>query len=73
MAQIILEPQEVFEHFHSEESTTTLLEGEIVLSIDGESRILVIGEEVLIPPNTPHKMSNTGNVNAIVGCGHGYQ
>ena len=50
-----LEPgREVPEHAHPHEQITYVLEGEMVFTLDGETRTLRAGEGATIPPNVPH-------------------
>lgn len=70
MADIHLKPFEDFEHQHGKASTTTLCEGEVHLTIAGTTTPLIIGETVVVPPNTPHVMHNIGPRAAVVRCGH---
>ncbi len=42
-----------------EDEWVVLLEGEAVLEIKGEQRILCRGDTLLIPANTPHKVLQT--------------
>lgn len=50
-----LEPGcEVPEHAHPHEQITYVLEGEMVFTLDGETRTLRAGEGATIPPNVPH-------------------
>lgn len=71
MARIILEPNESFEHFHSEDSTTTLLQGNADYS-SGETRYtLQHGVSVLTPGSVSHTITNTGDMDCMFNCGHG--
>jgi len=42
------------EHSHPHEQIAMLQEGRFVLTVEGESRELQLGEAVVIPPNVPH-------------------
>ncbi|MCH5716700.1 cupin domain-containing protein [Niabella hibiscisoli] len=70
MAKIILEPNEVFEHFHSEASTTTLLSGSAHYSTDEVEQELQLNEVVLTPANKSHILTNIGTIDCIIGCSH---
>lgn len=70
MAKIILEPNEVFEHFHSEASTTTLLEGNATYKSGDFEKQLELNIPILTPPNRSHILTNTGNLECVLGCGH---
>jgi mannose-6-phosphate isomerase-like protein (cupin superfamily) len=71
MAKIILEPNEIFEHFHSIESTTYLISGKAKYIGPTFEKILQINEIIETPANTSHKIQNIGNVECILGCQHG--
>jgi quercetin dioxygenase-like cupin family protein len=70
MAVIILEPGEIFEHTHSQNSTTDLQAGLVRCSYDDVSIELRPGNTVLIPAGVPHVLENIGEVPAHVGCRH---
>ena len=70
MAKIILEPHESFEHFHSEESTTTLLEGSANYQCGSLQRSLLLKEVVLTPAHQSHILTNTGNEDCVISCRH---
>jgi mannose-6-phosphate isomerase-like protein (cupin superfamily) len=71
MAKIILEPNEVFEHFHSEESTTTLLSGRAHYRMENFEQDLELNVPILTPATKSHSITNTGLVECMFGCGHG--
>lgn len=70
MAKIILEPNETFEHFHSEGSTTTLLKGRAHYRAGNVAYDLERDVTVLTPANQSHILTNTGDAECIIGCGH---
>ena len=70
MAIIILEPGEEFEHCHSTESTTYLIEGRIKYRSEGKSYLLKKGQKVSTPANKWHTLENVGKTAAKFGCGH---
>jgi mannose-6-phosphate isomerase-like protein (cupin superfamily) len=70
MAKIILEPNETFEHFHSELSSTELLSGSANYRTDDISMELQLNEPVLTPANKSHILTNTGNMECVIGCSH---
>lgn len=70
MAKIILAPNESFEHFHSEDSTTTLLEGKAHYKMGDIEHELEPNVTVLTPANLSHILTNTGDMECIIGCGH---
>ncbi len=70
MAKIILEPNEVFEHFHSEPSTTTLLSGRAHYRMEDVETELELNVPVLTPATKSHILTNTGNTECVIGCFH---
>lgn len=48
------------DHEHPQEQGGIVLEGQLELTIDGETRILQVGEMYLIPPNTIHRAAAYG-------------
>ena len=47
-------------HSHPHEQGGIVLEGQLELTIDGETRILQTGEMYIIPPNTVHRAAAYG-------------
>lgn len=70
MAKIILEPNETFEHFHSEDSTTILLEGKAHYRAGNIEHALECDIPVLTPANQSHILTNIGDVECVLGCKH---
>lgn len=70
MAKIILAPNESFEHFHSEDSTTTLLEGNANYRSGTIEHPLEPDVPVLTPANQSHTITNTGDRDCMFGCSH---
>lgn len=70
MAKIILEPNEVFEHFHSEPSTTTLLSGCAHYRMEDVEKELELNVPVLTPATKSHILTNTGSTECVIGCHH---
>jgi mannose-6-phosphate isomerase-like protein (cupin superfamily) len=70
MAKIILEPGEVFEHFHSESSQTVLLEGRVQMTFGSHHLSLVQNEVVPVPAHQSHTLTNVGLTEAVVWCSH---
>lgn len=47
------------EHYHpAYEERFEVIEGEYVFVVDGEQRTLMAGDEITVPPNTPHTYRN---------------
>jgi quercetin dioxygenase-like cupin family protein len=42
-------------HWHDEEQIAFVLEGELEFTVAGETRTLLRGDAVVIPPNVPHE------------------
>ena len=70
MAKIILEPGEVFEHFHSEPSQTVLLEGLVQMTFGEKFVPLVLNQMVDVPAQMSHTLKNVGTKEAVVWCSH---
>ena len=70
MAKIILAPNESFEHFHSEDSTTTLLKGKADYRMGTIEHPLQRDVPVLTPANQSHTITNTGDRECMFGCSH---
>ena len=71
MALIMLEPNEIFEHFHSEESTTQLIMGQVIFKCDKVEKILELNEIIATPGNISHTLKNIGTTICVLGCQHG--
>ncbi len=70
MAKIILAPKESFEHFHSEDSTTTLLEGSAHYRAGNIEFTLKCDVPVLTHANQSHIITNIGDMECMFGCSH---
>lgn len=70
MAKIILEPNESFEHFHSEDSSSVLLEGSADYRMGSIEHPLERNVPVLTPANQSHTITNTGSKECMFGCSH---
>ena len=57
---------DLHEHHHVEEEVWNIVEGEVVLSIGGESRTLGPGAAAVVPPNTPHAVKPMGACRVVV-------
>ena len=69
MANIILEPNEVFEHKHESESFTILLDGAATFEIEGQKVVMELNRPYVTPAKTMHVMTNIGNDNCVLKCG----
>jgi quercetin dioxygenase-like cupin family protein len=66
---MVLAPHEIFEHSHSEESVTVLLDGELELLLDNGTRTpLVAGIPMTIAADTAHRLVNLAGSVAMVKC-----
>jgi mannose-6-phosphate isomerase-like protein (cupin superfamily) len=54
------------EHHHEQEEVWNVVEGEILLSVDGEERVLGVGDVAVISPDTPHSAQARTRCRAIV-------
>ena len=57
---------DLHEHHHRQEEVWNVVEGEIVLLIDGVARTLGAGAAAVIPPHVPHAARVVGTCRAIV-------
>lgn len=55
----------LYEHHHRQEEVWNVVEGELMLTIDGTERSLGPGCVAVIPPNTPHSARATSACRAI--------
>ncbi len=70
MAKIILEPNEVFEHYHSEPSTTVLLSGRAHYRMGDIDKELELNVPALTPAVQSHILTNIGSTECMIGCHH---
>lgn len=70
MAKIILEPREVFEHFHQIDSVSILLKGKVKYTSNDTEIEMQIGQRITTPANISHSLSNIGNEVAEIRCLH---
>jgi mannose-6-phosphate isomerase-like protein (cupin superfamily) len=54
------------EHHHPEEEVWNVVEGELLLTIDGDERPLGPGSGAIVPPGTPHSARVTTACRAVV-------
>ncbi len=71
MAKIILQPNEVFEHSHNEESFTKLLSGKATYEDSKQKIELPLNEAIKIAPMQSHKVKNIGTGECTIECWHG--
>ena len=57
---------DLHQHSHEQEEVWHIVEGEIVLIVDGERRRLSPGMAAVIPPHTAHSVTVTGPCRVIV-------
>jgi quercetin dioxygenase-like cupin family protein len=53
------------EHAHPHEQISFVLEGEMVFTLDGETRTLQAGEGATVPPNVPHGATFPGPARVV--------
>ena len=70
MARILLEPNEIFEHTHTDRSQTIHVQGDIEMTISEVCRRLEPKEVVDIPPGCAHSLRNIGCGVAEITCLH---
>jgi mannose-6-phosphate isomerase-like protein (cupin superfamily) len=68
--RMTLAPGEVFEHAHSTDSVTTLIEGSVELLVDDTVTALVVGVPTTIPASVSHVLRNVGARPAVIDCLH---
>ena len=44
----------IHEHHHPNEEVWNVLQGEVEISLNGETRVVGAGQAVVVPPNLPH-------------------
>jgi mannose-6-phosphate isomerase-like protein (cupin superfamily) len=54
------------EHHHEQEEVWNVVEGELTITVDGESRMVKAGSAVVVPPHTPHSVTPTGSCRAVI-------
>jgi quercetin dioxygenase-like cupin family protein len=57
---------DVHEHHHPEEEIWSVIEGELVIWIDGAQRTLQPGDVAVVPPNVPHRVRASMASRALV-------
>lgn len=57
---------DLHEHHHPQEEVWHIVDGEIVLEVDGVARRLSAGSAVVIPANTPHAAKPRGACRVVV-------
>ncbi len=63
-----LKPGENETHIHDVESTSTLLEGNAVMSFNNEQFNMKLNESIKVPSSVVHTMINTGKVECKIEC-----
>jgi mannose-6-phosphate isomerase-like protein (cupin superfamily) len=63
---IAADAADLHEHHHVQEEVWNVVEGEVVLVVDGEERRLVQGAAAVVPPNTPHKVKVVGACRVVI-------
>jgi quercetin dioxygenase-like cupin family protein len=57
---------DLHEHEHPQEEVWNVIEGQVLLVVDGQERRLVSGDAAVIPPNTRHAVKPLGACRAII-------
>jgi len=70
MAKIILEPNESFEHIHSDDSYTSLVKGKGALKMNGKIISMKAGEIIKVPAGVTHTVVNEGMALLTLKCVH---
>ncbi|HMG86460.1 MAG TPA: cupin domain-containing protein [Terracidiphilus sp.] len=56
----------IHEHFHSQEEVYEVIEGELELTIDGETRVVRPGVVAIVPPGARHSVKALSDGRAII-------
>jgi quercetin dioxygenase-like cupin family protein len=57
---------DIHEHDHPQEEVWHVIEGELEITLDGETRLAQPGLVAIVPPNTPHSVRAVTDGTAIV-------
>jgi mannose-6-phosphate isomerase-like protein (cupin superfamily) len=57
---------DLHEHHHEQEEVWNVVEGEVVLVVDGVERMVHAGSAVVVPPHTPHAARPRGACRVVV-------
>jgi unsaturated pyranuronate lyase len=63
---IAVDAVDLHEHAHIQEEVWNVIEGEVVLVVEGQERRLGAGTAAVVPPNTPHSARCVGACRVIV-------
>ncbi|MBO0730547.1 MAG: cupin domain-containing protein [Acidimicrobiaceae bacterium] len=63
---IAADAADLHEHHHPQEEVWNVVDGEVVLALNGQQRRLRPGEAAVVPPGTPHSTRVVGPCRAIV-------
>jgi mannose-6-phosphate isomerase-like protein (cupin superfamily) len=63
---IAADAADLHEHDHAQEEVWNVVEGEVVLVVDGQERRLGPGTAAVVPPNTRHSVKAVGACRVIV-------
>lgn len=56
----------IHEHSHPNDEVWNVIEGELEITIDGQTRVAGAGSAAVVPPNTPHSVKALSDGRAIV-------
>ncbi len=57
---------DLHEHAHRQEEVWNIVEGDLVLIVDGEERRLGPGDAAVVPSNAPHSVRVIGRCRAVI-------
>lgn len=63
---ISADAHDLHEHHHEQEEVWNIVEGSIVLVVDGIEKEMIAGTAAVVPPNTPHSARITGSAEVVV-------
>jgi mannose-6-phosphate isomerase-like protein (cupin superfamily) len=64
--EIAADAAELHEHRHEPEEVWNVIDGELVIVLDGRELRLGAGEAAIVPPNAPHAAKPVGPCRALV-------
>ena len=64
--EIAADALDLHEHSHIQEEVWNVVEGEVVLVVDGVERMLGPGSAAVVPPNAPHSARAVGASRVVV-------
>src|SRR5438309_10214627 len=63
---IAADAQPLHQHHHEQEEVWHVVDGEVVISIDGTEQHLTAGSAAVVPPNTPHSVRPIAQCRVVI-------